>query len=327
MPEQAWNYDCLTNYIKKHPQARFCYRDLKDFLDRLDRQTLFEYSQRYSESTIPVFVAEAKKPQAGGDMSIKLLASTSLLAMKMNLLSYTHPDSCAASSLVCEPSPYSCFAAAQNALMTLAKNEDDWIMAEMALVVAQFLLRKRRGGYESPGILALLQATAVLEKQHKITPSDQTVVLVLTRLHILLGNVPRAAALWKKLQVKRALIDSVGPLFFDQITTVYPCADRLPGIDKFLTQPQWRLSNVIHTALSAGNLEAAAACMDYIQASDRKFARIMTLAEINRLCRLGTWKVLDPVPTTSRTPPPFHLHAYSSLPVCAQFTDETIIYT
>ncbi|KKA28350.1 hypothetical protein TD95_000243 [Thielaviopsis punctulata] len=68
----------------------------------------------------------------------------------------------------------------------------------------------------------LLQAIAVLENQLHITPKDHGVLILLVRLHTLIGSARRASEVWDVLDVKRTIVDSLAPLFLDRLCTVSP---------------------------------------------------------------------------------------------------------
>ena len=68
----------------------------------------------------------------------------------------------------------------------------------------------------------LLQAALVLHAQHSLTPDDIPTRLLLVRVLLVLGSAPRALQLWQPLGVKRTILDALGPLFYDRLSTVAP---------------------------------------------------------------------------------------------------------
>ncbi|EFW99937.1 hypothetical protein CMQ_255 [Grosmannia clavigera kw1407] len=67
-----------------------------------------------------------------------------------------------------------------------------------------------------------LQATALLERQLEQTPAEISLQLLLVRVYLLLGWASRALQLWNPLGVKRTVLDALGPLFYDRLSTVAP---------------------------------------------------------------------------------------------------------
>ncbi|KAL5606445.1 hypothetical protein BROUX41_002861 [Berkeleyomyces rouxiae] len=68
----------------------------------------------------------------------------------------------------------------------------------------------------------ILQAIAILENQLHITPKDHGVLILLVKLHSLIGSVWRAKETWDTLDVKRTIVDSLAPLFLDRLSTISP---------------------------------------------------------------------------------------------------------
>ncbi|CAK7231421.1 hypothetical protein SCUCBS95973_007911 [Sporothrix curviconia] len=83
---------------------------------------------------------------------------------------------------------------------------------DLALVAASVFLRLDR----------LLSASLVLDAQQRQTPEDIPLRLLLVRLSLRLGCGSHALALWTPLGVKRSILDALGPLFYDRLSTAAP---------------------------------------------------------------------------------------------------------
>ena len=68
----------------------------------------------------------------------------------------------------------------------------------------------------------LLQALLILEHQLSLTPKHGAISLVLVQLHLRLGTAPRAREIWETLGVKRTIMDSLAPIFYDRLSTIAP---------------------------------------------------------------------------------------------------------
>ncbi|OHE93268.1 N-acetyltransferase B complex non catalytic subunit, partial [Colletotrichum orchidophilum] len=68
----------------------------------------------------------------------------------------------------------------------------------------------------------LLQAALIIEDQLTRTPKHTRLTLVLVRIYLVLGCASRAREVWDTADVKRTIIDSLGPYFFDRLSTVAP---------------------------------------------------------------------------------------------------------
>lgn len=106
--------------------------------------------------------------------------------------------------------------------------EQSEILCELAFVVAfcnTKLAFGTRGGYVTstpPSSQYLLRALFILEHQLFPTPKHSQISLVLVQLHLLLGSAHRCREVWDNLAVKRTIVDSLAPIFYDRLSTVSP---------------------------------------------------------------------------------------------------------
>ncbi|KAK2027813.1 N-acetyltransferase B complex non catalytic subunit [Colletotrichum zoysiae] len=68
----------------------------------------------------------------------------------------------------------------------------------------------------------LLQAALLIENQLTKTPKHTRLTLVLVRIYLVLGCASRAREVWDTADVKRTIIDSLGPYFFDRLSSIAP---------------------------------------------------------------------------------------------------------
>lgn len=68
----------------------------------------------------------------------------------------------------------------------------------------------------------LLQALLLLEHQLSLTPKHSIISLLLVQLHLRVGSSPRAREIWDTLGVKRTIMDSLAPIFYDRLSTISP---------------------------------------------------------------------------------------------------------
>ncbi|KAL0938293.1 uncharacterized protein CTRU02_204903 [Colletotrichum truncatum] len=68
----------------------------------------------------------------------------------------------------------------------------------------------------------LLQAALIIEDQLTRTPKHVRLTLVVVRIYLVLGCASRAKELWDTVDVKRTIIDALGPFFFDRLSTIAP---------------------------------------------------------------------------------------------------------
>ncbi|KAK2001511.1 N-acetyltransferase B complex non catalytic subunit [Colletotrichum falcatum] len=68
----------------------------------------------------------------------------------------------------------------------------------------------------------VLQAALLIEHQLTKTPKHTRLTLVLVRIYLVLGCASRAREVWDTADVKRTIIDSLGPYFFDRLSSIAP---------------------------------------------------------------------------------------------------------
>ncbi|KEY69183.1 hypothetical protein S7711_01644 [Stachybotrys chartarum IBT 7711] len=149
-----------------------------------------------------------------------------------------------------------------------------------------------RGG----GLQYLVQALLVLEKENSDGPPDPIVSLLLSLLHIYLGSGPRARLHWSVLGVKRAIIDPLGPIFYDRLSTISPAIisttdHKGATCMALLKQPYASalgvpMPNKISTAMTLGSWMSVIGTAQYIQTLRSSATRAMSLVEEARAERM-----------------------------------------
>ncbi|CAK7269034.1 hypothetical protein SEPCBS57363_003399 [Sporothrix epigloea] len=83
---------------------------------------------------------------------------------------------------------------------------------DLSLVTVSVLIRLNRR----------LSAALILDMQHHQTPDDISIRLLLMRLSLCIGCSTHALTMWQPLGVKRSILDALGPLFYDRLSTISP---------------------------------------------------------------------------------------------------------
>ncbi|KAH7310691.1 putative cytoskeleton organization protein [Stachybotrys elegans] len=103
------------------------------------------------------------------------------------------------------------------------------ILPDLAILITYCLVRQSFLGLQTfyttrnPAILRnLLRALLILEQQLSQCPKHAAISMLLVSLHLMFGSGHRARDIWDTLGVKRTIVDSLGPHFFDRVSTVAP---------------------------------------------------------------------------------------------------------
>lgn len=100
----------------------------------------------------------------------------------------------------------------------------------LTLIGALSLLRVAELGYYGPktspllrlNVQFVLQAVVWLDSCLTEWPKNSPLRMLLVKLYLRLGCVSRAKSLWDKFDVKNAILDPLGVLFYDRISTIAP---------------------------------------------------------------------------------------------------------
>ncbi|CAK7567585.1 MAG: hypothetical protein SEPTF4163_005551 [Sporothrix epigloea] len=167
---------------------------------------------------------------------------------------------------------------------------------DLSLVTASVLIRLNRR----------LSAALILDMQHHQTPDDISIRLLLMRLSLCIGCSTHALAMWQPLGVKRSILDALGPLFYDRLSTISPglfngdpstgCGSLLEPVkhyfDTVLRQPS---AVQIWDAFASGNYSSVLEMETYHTRLQQSATRAMAILEERRAARALGGRI-DPVP-------------------------------
>ncbi|KAH6896013.1 N-acetyltransferase B complex non catalytic subunit-domain-containing protein [Thelonectria olida] len=226
----------LANYISDQRTSPACFDDIKAFVEKLSPSAIKYIAYHFT----PRLAQEARDEVETGRIQT--------LALKLQYLAATCPSMydtvpgaeklrrCRVSDEeVDSSSPGPCFATIAQYALALHKSLSDIdhiavdaeINPELAVLVAlcniQTAFPPSTGIPNSPVSLApLLRATTLLENQLEFTPKHGIISLLLVQLHLRLGSASRAREIWETLGVKRTIMDSLAPIFYDRLSTIAP---------------------------------------------------------------------------------------------------------
>ena len=231
----------LQQYVEDQSASPACFDDIKPFVEQLDRTGMLHFGYTF----LPELCTN--RESADDAVQVRLLKLKTQYLLATCPLMYTAVSgqslrySCAGcesdvdSAAVCR----SCFQKIWKAGLELYKevatetpdqlSNNPQIPPELTLLVAFCSIKIAASHGDSnidPRSLSvarhLFQAILVLEYQLSFSPKNSQMLLVLIQLHLLLGSSPRARQLWEDLSIKRTIIDSLGPLFYDRLSTIAP---------------------------------------------------------------------------------------------------------
>ncbi|PKK41477.1 hypothetical protein CI102_14249 [Trichoderma harzianum] len=177
------------------------------------------------------------------------------------------------------------------------------VLPELAILIAFCSLSLAFDGpaqtgqpLESKAARHLIRAALLLDDQLAQNPGHSQLSLLLTQLHIRLGSAYRAADVWDVIGVKRTIIDSLGPVFYDRLSTIAPAL--LSSYDSWgshlmdLLQSHYQISLKLRMprrlvdAFESGSYSSVMGIPKYIDRLRMSCTRAMSLAEARRIERL-----------------------------------------
>ncbi|EHK17854.1 uncharacterized protein TRIVIDRAFT_76406 [Trichoderma virens Gv29-8] len=302
----------LIHYLNDQYTSPACFSDVKTLMESLDSNGLkylaFEHLPRLSE----------------GDSKDFKVAITRLLALKTQYLLLTHRktkfrgQNQQLQCTVCEATVKStlcnvCLSRFSEASVTfydsVMKSDGEntkvntEVLPELAILIAFCSLNLAFDGSAQTGkplepqeARHLIHATLLLDDQLAQNPGHSQLSLVLTQLHIRLGSAYRAADIWDVIGVKRTIIDSLGPVFYDRLSTIAPAL--LSSYDSWgshlmdLLQSHYQISLKLKMprrlvdAFESGSYSSVMGIPKYIDRLRMSCTRAMSLAEARRIERL-----------------------------------------
>ncbi|KAG5999451.1 hypothetical protein E4U21_006790 [Claviceps maximensis] len=229
----------LLLYIEDQKASLACFNDIKEFVEKLDASGLKHLAYSY----VPEMAKAAKDSVTSARihlLSLKLQYFVATCPISRTQIAGEIPTS---KCVICDSafeseSCHVCLSKISSAALKAYRSAtdefkdhaavQDEVLPELALTVAlcnvQMAFRAGPGSFttERPKLEFLVRALLVLEHQVFLTPKHSQSCLLLVQLHLLLGSAHRCREIWHGLGVKRTIVDSVAPIFYDRLSTVAP---------------------------------------------------------------------------------------------------------
>lgn len=228
----------LIRYIEDQATSPACFDDVKTFVEKLDQSGL-----TYLVNSFLPKLAENKEDYQAGLLALKFRYLATTCPLWYTTVPGEKPRSrCQACS---SEGPYAscvtCFGAIWDEALVLYKDiaakapeklsGDAYVPPELALLAAFCSIKVALPDPKATtlpnaglgtALRHLARAVLVLEYQLSFSPKNAPILLVLVQLHLRLGSAPRARQLWEELGIKRTILDSLGPILYDRLSTVAP---------------------------------------------------------------------------------------------------------
>ncbi|KAK4065909.1 uncharacterized protein Triagg1_8461 [Trichoderma aggressivum f. europaeum] len=302
----------LIHYLDDQYTSPACFSDVKTLMESLDANGL-------------KYLAFVHLPQlVDGDEKSSKAAITRLLVSKTQYLLLTHRKTKSGGQdqqlqcTVCEATVKTalcntCLSRLSEASVafydSITKSDGEntkiktEVLPELAILIAFCSLNLAFDGpaktgqpLKSTAARHLIRATLLLDDQLAQNPAHSQLSLVLTQLHMRLGSAYRAADVWDVIGVKRTTIDSLGPIFYDRLSTIAPAL--LSSHDSWgshlmdLLQSHYQISLKLRMprrlvdAFESGSYSSVMGIPKYIDRLRMSCTRAMSLAEARRIERL-----------------------------------------
>ncbi|OAA76838.1 N-acetyltransferase B complex, non-catalytic subunit [Akanthomyces lecanii RCEF 1005] len=233
----------LVKYINNQAYNPSCFDDIRLFAEHLDAGGIDYLAHHHFP------------PEEQSDEIPQLRKQ--ILALKLQYFATTCPQTYEAISKASEKcesrqtrfkSVYKASMALHKHISTIASYSSQStkdVQSEVALVAASCLVGLAD---QLPSSLPtaesaqyLVQALLLLQQQLNSSPRHSQISLLLVQLHLRLASTSEALAVWDTLAIKRTILDSLAPLFYDRLSTV------APGMISPLTDAGWQLMSSIKT--------------------------------------------------------------------------------
>ena len=142
----------------------------------------------------------------------------------------------------------------------------------------------------------LLQALLLLEHQLSLTPKHSIISLLLVQLHLRVGSTSRAREIWDTLGVKRTIMDSLAPIFYDRLSTISPAMispqdetgwELLELLNShFNVSLKLRMPRRLIDAFESGSCSSVTSIPEYMENLRWSCTRAMSLVEETRTDRI-----------------------------------------
>ncbi|WXC49278.1 hypothetical protein QX201_008959 [Fusarium graminearum] len=142
----------------------------------------------------------------------------------------------------------------------------------------------------------LLQALLLLEHQLSLSPKHSIISLLLVQLHLRVGSSIRAREIWDTLGVKRTIMDSLAPIFYDRLSTIAPALispsdetgwELLELLSShFNTSLKLRMPRRLIDAFESGSYSSVVDIPEYMENLRWGCTRVLSLVEETRTDRI-----------------------------------------
>jgi hypothetical protein len=309
----------LTQYIDVHATSPACFDDIKPFIELLGPLGMKNLAHKILPDLLKRNEIEGQASKA-----IKVLTLKVQYFVSTSPLSYTtiHGSSPSYKCSLCEsetgtPSCLSCFSTLSwqgiQIYKSITEESPDGFSAEpdtlseLVLLIAfcslQHAKLNSKPPYSAESTRHILQAMLLLEHQLAFNPKHSQFLLLLLQMHLLVGSAPRSRQLLEDLTIKRTIMDSLGPLFYDRLSTLSPnvlspsdntgwqVMDMLSS--HFNVSLKLRMPRRLIDAFESESYSSVLSIPKYINDLRRSCTRAISLVEENRSERLlgcPTWE-------------------------------------
>ncbi|KAJ3538255.1 hypothetical protein NM208_g5985 [Fusarium decemcellulare] len=250
----------LVNYVKDQGTSAACFDDVKEFIEKLSPPALKYLAYDFAPK-LAVETEDDLQSVRVRTLSLKLQYFAATCPSMYTTVPGDNPlRKCVVTGTEVESSSAGpCFGTVAQAALEVHKSLAELaskhasiegeIKPELAVVIAlcniQLAFPPSTDISNSPLSLApLLRALLLLEHQLSLTPKHGIISLLLVQLHLLTGSTSRARDIWETLGVKRTIMDSLAPIFYDRLSTISPA----------LISPSdnwgWELMELLHSHYS-----------------------------------------------------------------------------
>ncbi|KAK7746159.1 hypothetical protein SLS62_009449 [Diatrype stigma] len=310
----------LIIYITKNYWDVSCFDSIKVFVETLNHEEVRIFFDELTKETMKV--KDLHKSLALVTISLKiryLLAASSKnatnckccdLKLRKDSVCYSCYTTIAESALQYYKGAIYNLAFREKVLPT--KNGDP--LSEFAIIGALSLLQlarismyrdKEKSPLYSADIQYIFQAIAWLDSYLTAWPKNDPLRMLLIKLYLLIGCVSRAQTLWDKFDVKNVILEPLGSLFFDRISSIAPGI--FPNGTSVSSNPMDKFINYYNMAIRRNipkqtvdafkhrNWESIPSMATFTNDLQRSCSLVMAVVEKHRGMRLRTGRSTEAI--------------------------------
>ncbi|KAF5711849.1 hypothetical protein FMUND_8795 [Fusarium mundagurra] len=229
----------LISYVKSQGTNAACFDDIKVFVERLSPSALKHMAYEFVPKLAQITTEDEIQSARISNLAFKL----QYFAATCPCMYSTIPDEkplrkCLVSGVeVDATSPGPAFSTiagtalkahqSLSALTSKSSAIDAEIRPELAVIIGLSIIQTAFPPSTDISNIPvsyapLLRALLFLEHQLTLTPKHSIISLLLVQLHLRVGSSSRAREIWDTLGVKRTIMDSLAPIFYDRLSTISP---------------------------------------------------------------------------------------------------------